>query len=255
MIKALPLALGVAMILSQSCNNSSESSSTAGDSTNADTTQASNMDQNEEGWVSLFDGTTTKGWHSYGKKDSVNASWKVMDGALYLDTTKTNGKRDGGDILTDQEYENYHLTLDWKVAEGANSGIIFNVHEDAAKYPNTYNTGPEMQVLDNERHPDAKIPKHRAGDLYDLIACSQETVKPAGEWNHAEVKVENGKLDLFLNGTNVVSTTMWDDNWKKMVAGSKFKSMPDFGTFKKGRIALQDHGDAVWFKNIKIKQL
>ena len=112
-----------------------------------------------------------------------------------------------------------------------------------------------MQVLDNERHPDAKIPKHRAGDLYDLISSSQETVKPAGEWNHAEVKVQNGKLDLYLNGTNVVSTTMWDDNWKKMVAGSKFKSMPDFGTFKKGHIALQDHGNAVWYKNIKIKQL
>ena len=253
MKKALPLALGVAMILSQSCGNNSESSTTTTDSTKSDTTQTANMAE-EDGWVSLFDGSTTKGWHSYGK-DSVNSSWKVVDGALYLDTTKTNGKRDGGDIITDQEYENYHLALDWKVAEGANSGIIFNVHEDAAKYPNTYNTGPEMQVLDNERHPDAKIPKHRAGDLYDLISSSQETVKPAGEWNHAEVKVQNGKLDLYLNGTNVVSTTMWDDNWKKMVAGSKFKSMPDFGTFKKGHIALQDHGNAVWYKDIKIKQL
>jgi hypothetical protein len=113
----------------------------------------------------------------------------------------------------------------------------------------------EMQVLDNDRHPDAKIPKHRAGDLYDLISCSRETVKPALEWNKAGIRALNGKLDLFLNGENVVSTTLWDDNWKKLIAGSKFKAMPNFGTFKKGRIALQDHGNKVWYRNIMIKKL
>jgi len=112
-----------------------------------------------------------------------------------------------------------------------------------------------MQVLDNAGHPDAKIPKHRAGDLYDLISCSQETVKPWGQWNHVEIKCVNGKLDLYLNGTNVVSTTLWDDNWKKLISGSKFKDMPDFGTFKQGHIALQDHGNDVWYKNIMIKKL
>ena len=112
-----------------------------------------------------------------------------------------------------------------------------------------------MEVLDNSGHPDSKIIKHRAGDLYDLISCSKETVKPAGEWNLAEVKCLNGKLDLFLNGENVVSTTLWDDNWKKLVAGSKFVEMPDFGTYKKGKIGLQDHGNAVWYRNIMIKKL
>ena len=112
-----------------------------------------------------------------------------------------------------------------------------------------------MQVLDNNGHEDAKIPKHRAGDLYDLIACSTETVRPVGEWNQAEIKINKGKLDLFLNGTNVVSTTLWDDNWKKLVAGSKFKDMPDFATFKFGHIALQDHGNMVSYKNIRIKKL
>ena len=113
----------------------------------------------------------------------------------------------------------------------------------------------EMQVLDNNGHPDAKIIKHRAGDLYDLITSSPEMVKPYGEWNHAEIKCLNGKLDFYLNGTNVVSTMLWDDNWKKMVAGSKFKYMPAFGTYKKGHIGLQDHGNDVEFKNIKIKRL
>jgi hypothetical protein len=112
-----------------------------------------------------------------------------------------------------------------------------------------------MQVLDNAGHDDGKIIKHHAGDLYDLISCSQETVKPVGEWNQVEIISNNGKLDFILNGTNVVSTTMWDDNWKKLVAGSKFKDMPDFGTYKKGRIALQDHGNMVSYRNIMIKKL
>ena len=112
-----------------------------------------------------------------------------------------------------------------------------------------------MQVLDNEGHPDGKIHKHRAGDLYDLIACSKETVKPHDEWNQVEIKLLNGKLDFFLNGENVVSTTMWDDNWNKMVANSKFKTMPGFAKFKKGGIDLQDHDCTVWYRNIMIKKL
>src|SRR5262249_11348223 len=109
--------------------------------------------------------------------------------------------------------------------------------------------------VDNVGHSDGRIIKHKAGDLYDLISCSKEVVKPAGEWNAAEIKILNGKLDLYLNGENVVTTTLWDDNWKKMVAGSKFKEWPGFGTFKKGKIDLQDHGATVWFRNIRVKRL
>ena len=212
--------------------------------------------QSNNGWVSLFDGKTTKGWHKYGGT-TVGSAWKVSSGTLYLDTSTKSGFQiaNGGDIVTDDEFENFDLKLEWKISPGGNSGIMFNVHEDPKKYQYTFMTGPEMQILDNERNEDGKIYKHHAGDLYDLIACSKQTVKPVGEWNQVEIKLLNGKLDLYLNGENVVSTTIWDDNWNKLVAGSKFKSMPGFAKFKSGHIALQDHGFMVWFRNIMIKKL
>jgi len=255
------LALSLLATVFFSCNSAETNSSetTATDTTQTTTTMNTQTDgltddEKKEGWQLLFDGTSTTGWHSYGKP-GVGSSWKTADGVLYLDSTKIDGKREEGDLLTDKEYENFHLALDWKLAAGGNSGIIFLIKEDSAKYKRTYETGPEMQVLDNSGHKDGKIEKHHAGDLYDLVASSTEPVKPVGEWNHAEIKLDKGKLDFYLNGANIVSTTMWDDNWNKMVAGSKFKDMPDFAKFKKGKIALQDHGDPVWFKNIKIKEL
>ncbi|HTH31994.1 MAG TPA: DUF1080 domain-containing protein, partial [Lacibacter sp.] len=187
----------------------------------------------------------------------VGAAWKVENGMLRLDANqKENWQiKDGGDIITDEEYENFHLKLEWKIDTCGNSGVIFYIHEDTAKYEWPWMTGPEMQVLDNKCHPDAKIVKHRAGDLYDLITSSPETVKPANEWNVAEIKSENGQLEFYLNTVKIVSTKMWDEAWKQMVAGSKFKDMKDFGTYKKGRIGLQDHGNNVWFRNIKIRRL
>lgn len=206
--------------------------------------------EKKDGWKLLFDGTSTAGWRNY-KSDKVTDRWKVSNGELYLDKSVTTG---AGDIMTDGEFQDYELTLDWKISACGNSGVIFNVVEDD-KYKNTYNSGPEMQVLDNTCHPDAKIAKHRAGDLYDLIACSKETVKPAGEWNQVRLVSKNAKMEFWLNGTKVVDFTMHTPEWKEMVANSKFKSMPGFGESKKGHIALQDHGDAVWFRNIKIREL
>ncbi|EDM35649.1 hypothetical protein PBAL39_03869 [Pedobacter sp. BAL39] len=205
----------------------------------------------KKGFKALSDGKTTAGWHTYGQA-TAGEKWKVEDGAFHLDPSVQNG---GGDLITDKEYTNFHLIYDWKVAPNANSGVIFYVKEDKEKYHATYSTGLEMQVIDNDGHPDAKNVKHRAADLYDIIASSSEPVKPVGEWNTGEIISKNGKLELKLNGVTVVKTTLWNDDFKALLAKSKFATWKDFAAFKTGKIALQDHGDEVWYRNIMIKEL
>jgi hypothetical protein len=220
------------------------------------TTEGPKPEKNvKKGWKKLFDGKTKNGWHVY-NNEGTGESWKVMDGILFfdVDTEKNPKVKKGGDLTTDLEYENYHLSLEWKISEGGNSGIIFGVKEEP-QYKKSYNTGMEMQVLDNEKAADAKNPRHRAGDLYDLIKCNRETAKPAMEWNHAEIIYVNKALTLKLNGETVVTTTVGDEQFNQLVAGSKFKTWPGFAKYSKGKISLQDHGNPVWFKNIKIKQL
>lgn len=211
----------------------------------------------DDGWKLLFDGKTTTGWRNY-KSDKIGSSWVVEDGALTLKVEKkADGKtraKDGGDIISEEQFENFELSLEWKISPCGNSGIMYNVVE-GPDYEKVYHTGPEIQVLDNSCHPDAKIHTHRAGDLYDMIACSEETVKPAGNWNAVLLKVEKGATTVHLNGKQVVSFTMFDEHWEDMISKSKFKDMPGFGKFKKGHIALQDHNDGVAFRNIKIRTL
>ncbi len=209
----------------------------------------------DSGWISLFNGQTTEGWHTYGK-ESVGSAWKAENGILHLDTSqKENGQVAGGDIVTNDAYEDFQLQLEWKIAGNGNSGLMFYVHEDTSQYEYSWQSGPEMQMLHNEGHRDGKIYKHRAGDLYDLIAATEDAASPVGEWNKVEVISQEGMLNFCLNGVNVVSTTLWNENWRELVANSKFREYPGFGTFKKGKIALQDHGDPVWFRNIRIKRL
>lgn len=262
MYKTVYSLLAIGLLASCSSTKNTTAAGTGAGTQNSNTamqnTSGNMLSQAEidSGWVALFDGKTTAGWHSYGMS-SPGSAWKVSDGALFLDAAskknyQTNG---GGDLVTDAEYENYHLKLDWKIAPNGNSGIIINTKEDTTKYKESWYTGMEMQVLDNDGHPDGKIPKHRAGNLYDLIPVSRETVKPVGEWNAVEIISNRGKLDLYLNGEHVVDTRLDDEAWRALVAGSKFKTQPDFATFSKGRIGLQDHGDNVWFRNIRIKQL
>ncbi len=252
------------LLVLSACNNSDSGKMENGTDTaskdqtvrSASTDNSLSEEEKSGGWQLLFDGQSTKGWHKYGGAPA-GAAWKVADGILYLDTSSKKDWQtaNGGDIVTDDEYENFDLKVEWKIAKNGNSGIIFLVHEDTIKFKHSFESGPEMQVVDNDGNEDGKIIKHQAGDLYDMISSSKKTVHPADEWNQAEVKVLNGKLDLYLNGENVVSTTMWDDNWKKMIAGSKFKEWPGFGTYKSGRLCLQDHGNMVYFRNVKVKRL
>ena len=209
----------------------------------------------QKGWTSLFDGKTTKGWHSFGKTETGPA-WKVEDGTLHLDASNKADwqSRGGGDIVSSESFGDFHLKLEWKIAKNGNSGIIFWVQDEPSKYNSVWQTGPEMQVLDDNGHADAKINKHRAGDLYDLIAGTPGACKPAGEWNLAEIVARKGKLTFFLNKQKILQTTYGDEQWRKMIAGSKFKDMPAFGKTFSGHISLQDHGDDVWYRNIMIKK-
>ena len=213
--------------------------------------------EKKAGWQLLFDGKSLAGWRNF-KKKTIGKSWVINDDAIHLDAKPNKDGHwqaaDGGDIITDKPYENFDFTYEWKISNCGNSGVMFNVVE-ADKYDYVWKTGPEMQVLDNTCHPDSKFVTHRAGDLYDMIECKYPTVKPAGEWNEARIKSTKGNVEFWLNGINIVNFTMHDDNWKKMVAGSKFKDMPDFGKAKSGHLSLQDHGDRVWFRNLKIKEL
>jgi hypothetical protein len=203
--------------------------------------------EQSEGWKLLFNGTDLTGWKGY-KKDAPGAAWAVEDGALAL----TAGG--AGDLMTAEEFGPFELALDWKIAPNGNSGIIYLVKE-ADGADNTYNTGPEMQVLDNDGHADGKIPSHRAGALYDIETPPDGAVKPVGEWNEARVIFTGSKIEHWLNGQKVSESSYGDDAWKAKVAASKFKTMPLFGAAASGHIALQDHGDRVWYRNIKIKPL
>ncbi len=214
--------------------------------------------EKQQGWESLFDGNSLSSWHNF-RKNTIGTGWIIQDNAIHLNAVKDpkGGWQavDGGDIVTAKEYDNYELMLEWKIDNCGNSGIIYNVIE-SDKYDYVWQTGPEMQVLDNTCHPDARIEKHRAGDLYDLKKCKYETAKTAGEWNKVLLRVDNGHVEHWLNGAKVVDYQLWSKEWDEMVAKSKFPAISkDFGTAHKGHIALQDHGNKVWFKNIKIRTL
>ncbi len=212
----------------------------------------------DDGWVVLFDGTGTDNFRGYGMDTFPEKGWEVVDGTLHvIGSGKGEAGGGGGDIITRKKYGNFELTLEWKVSEGGNSGIFYLAQEKPDQP--IWKSAPEMQILDNERHPDARLGvdgNRAAGALYDLIPGDMSVVKPAGEWNEVGVLVYNGTVVHTVNGKNVLEYHLWTDDWKNMVLNSKFKDYEDFlNTAEEGYIGLQDHGDDVWFRNIKIKEL
>ncbi len=205
--------------------------------------------EKQQGWTLLFDGKDTNGWHTYLKPDAGQA-WQVVDGALQLDP-KASGQ---GDLVTNNEYENFELALQWKISAEGNSGVIFGIHEDTT-YRATYDTGIEMQVLDDAKAEDNKKASHLAGSLYDMKAPAQNVTKPAGEWNQAKIWKKNGRLIFWLNGKEIINVQMGSPEWITLLDNSKFKTWKGFAKYAKGKIALQDHGHEVAYKDIKIRQL
>lgn len=223
-----------------------------------DTEKMKTVTEKEEGWISLFDGKTSNGWRGY-KLDHFPSGWQIVDGTLQCVGSGRGeaGSREGGDIIYDKIFQNFTLSLEWKISKGGNSGIFYLGQE---KLENIWKTAPEMQVLDNERHPDAKLGKdgnRQAGSLYDLIPAKPQNAKPVGEWNQIEITVNKGTVVHKMNGEIVVEYHLWTHDWNEMVADSKFPGLNEkwADVANKGYIGLQDHGDDVWYRNIKIKEL
>jgi cytochrome c len=203
-------------------------------------------EEQAEGWRLLFDGVSTKGWRNYQRK-GLDARWRAIDGELTL----TSGG--GGDIVTQEQFENFELQFEWKISPNGNSGVFYNVRENG--YEAVWHTGPEMQLIDDDGHPDGRIPSHRSGANYDLQVPPYTVANPVGTYNRSRIVVNRGHVEHWLNGRRLAEYQLWSDEWEVLVKASKFATLPDYGRAHSGHIALQDHGDRVWFRNIKIREL
>ena len=199
------------------------------------------------GWQPLFDGKTTNGWQAFNKPAGTPIGWVVEDGVL----TTPGGQ---GDIVTTGQYENFELDLEWKIAPKGNSGIMFRVVDDG-QHQRTYETGPEYQLIDDEGYPAALKDVQKTGANYDLQAVGKKATKPAGQWNRTRLVVKDGRVQHWLNGTKVVEYEIGSEAWQKQVQASKFAKLAGYAQTPRGHIALQDHGDRVWFRNVRIREL
>lgn len=240
-----------------SCNQQAEES--------GETTESSEPDENvvpdevpeDEGWIVMFDGESTEGWRNYGEETFPEEGWAIEGEALKcIGSGHGEAGGAGGDIIYDQKFKDFHLQLEWKISEGGNSGIFYLAQELEGEP--IWKSAPEMQILDNERHLDANLGEdgnRQAGSLYDLVPAKPQNANPAGEWNLAEIMVYQGTVIHKQNGEVVVEYHLGTEEWNEMIANSKFAEFEHFGKYKEGYIGLQDHGNDVWFRNIKIKDL
>jgi hypothetical protein len=229
----------------------------AGQSTSAGTPNTLTPAEKAAGWKLLFDGQTTKGWRGFRRDHFPLEGWVISDGAIKHVAGQGRQSQHGGDIITLGQYDHFELQLEWRLTPGANSGIKYLVAEEMVKAGHS-GLGFEMQVLDDERHPDAKQGKdgnRTAGALYDLIAPRNKVLRPVGEWNQARLLVHGRRVEHWLNGVKIVEYERGSDRLKALIAGSKYKDIPGFGEVSKGHILLQDHGDEVWYRSIKLREL
>ena len=250
-MKKVSLFVTVAL-LAASCNDNNKKSET--ETTQTDSIAMEETQETNE-WRELFNGEDLEGWKAY-NSDGEPTQWSVEDGAIAF--APSEGERSGSEnLITEDTFTNFELSLEWRISEGGNSGIMWGVIEgDSLGEP--YLTGPEIQVLDNQKHPDAKNgPIRQAGALYDMVEPSEDVTKPAGEWNKTVIRInhEENLGSVTMNGTKIGEFPLHGEEWDKLVANSKFKDWEEFGKHHTGHIALQDHGDKVWYRNIKIKEL
>ena len=204
--------------------------------------------EKKAGWKLLFDGKTLNGWRPY--KSQAADCWGVKDGEIYCKENQPGGKR--ADLVTNEQYENYELSFDWRIARGGNSGLIYHVTENASA---SYLSGPEYQLIDDQGYSHPLAESQRSGSDYDMYSPTANATKPAGRYNTSKIIVKGAHREHWLNGVKVVELEAWSDDWKKRKAASKWKDLPEWGMSKKGHICLQDHGGGVWFKNIKIRPI
>jgi hypothetical protein len=198
----------------------------------------------EVGFTRLFEGDGAEHWKAYGK-EGWPEGWKFEDGVLHRHAS-------GGDLASKKEYGDFDLRFGWKVAPGGNSGVMYRATESSEP---AYLTGPEYQLLDDDKHKDGQSPLTSSASLYALYPPTEKVLKPAGEWNRSRIVVEGNHVRHFLNGKKVVDVEIGSDDWNKKLAASKFATWPKFGKNTKGKIVLQDHGDEVWYRNMRIKEL
>jgi len=255
-MRRTPLGLCILLVLVSACK---EKPDTVKAKTQQDTQKQQASEETPsitDSWEVLFDGTSMDAWKGY-LEAGVPSPWKIEDGAMVFYPPANGPEGESYNLVSRKAYTSFVLSLEWKISEGGNSGVFWGIVEDP-KYNQPYETGPEIQVLDNERHPDAANgDTHQAGALYDMVAPRSDVTKPAGEWNLCEITVdyesEIGKV--VLNGTEILTFPLGDEAWDAMVEGSKFKGWEGFGKSRTGKIGLQDHGDMVAYRNIKIKSL
>lgn len=203
-------------------------------------------------WISLFDGKTFNGWHSYNKTGAIT-NWAIEDGAMVCLGAAPDAH--GGDIVTNEAYENFELKWEWKITKAGNSGLMYHVLE-GAKYHAPYETGPEYQMIDDINFPDKLEEWQKTGADYAMnIPNNKKKLNAVGEWNSSKIIFDKGHVEHWLNGKKIIEFQAWDAKWLKEKQEGKWKDYPDYGMAKKGLIALQDHGQKVYFKNIKIRVL